>query len=382
MQEKILYFALIMLIGSTASMAYSQEIKHATFQETAQIIIDQSISQNVTASITLQSTSIQEIKIPAELDQEIRDDKRIAAIIFTNQDQCVLGVVDESCIMINVTRDPADKGIIAIQESTKEIANLYIDRLNQVFDTNAKLHSVFIHSDGKSNEALETSGIISGRGMISAVYTLPMEDTNSMYEKISAILIPKVIRDSGGFYDVAKNLSSENNAKMTFSWIPLESKSLFQLKLSVDYPNSASIVSEIDPLKFLKVEELKRSNYFDSGFYPLNSIIQVVVLSSENTNVSDIKGNIVPTQIIDGEKIPIEITEQGWIFDPEEGQRIQGKYIFGEKTSVNKDELKFSLGGDDLQYVKQEFDESIIVVIIITIIAIAAAIFYLKGYKK
>lgn len=382
MQEKILYFALIMLIGSTASMAYSQEIKHATFQETAQIIIDQSISQNVTASITLQSTSIQEIKIPAELDQEIRGDKRIAAIIFTNQDQCVLGVVDESCIMINVTRDPADKGIIDIQESTKEIANLYIDRLNQVFDTNAKLHSVFIHSDGKSNEALETSGIISGRGMISAVYTLPMEDTNSMYEKISAILIPKVIRDSGGFYDVAKNLSSENNAKMTFSWIPLESKSLFQLKLSVDYPDSASIVSEIDPLKFLKVEELKRSNYFDSGFYPLNSIIQVVVLSSENTNVSDIKGNIVPTQIIDGEKIPIEITEQGWIFDPEEGQRIQGKYIFGEKTSVNKDELKFSLGGDDLQYVKQEFDESIIVVIIITIIAIAAAIFYLKGYKK
>lgn len=381
MQEKILCFALIMLIGVTTSLAYSQEIKHATFQETAQIIIDQSMSQNVTASITLQSTSIQEIKIPAELDQEIRDNKRIVAIILTNQDQCVLGVVDESCIMINVTRDPVDKGIIAIQDSTKEIANLYIDKLNQVFDTNAKLHSVFIHSDGKSNEALETSGIISGKGMISAVYTLPMEDTNSMYEKISAILIPKSIRDDGGFYDVAKNLSSEKNAKVTFSWIPLESKSLFQLKLSVDYPNSASIISEIDPLKFLKVEELKRSNYFDSGFYPLNSIIQVVILSSENTNISDIKGNIVPTQIIDGEKIPIEITEQGWIFQPEEGQRIQGKYIFGKETSVSKDELKFSLGGDDLQYVKQEFDESIII-IIITIVAIAAAIFYLKGYKK
>ncbi len=382
MQEKILCLALIMLIGVATGLAYSQEIKHATFQETAQIIIDQSISQNVTASITLQSTSIQEIKIPAELDQEVRDNKRIAAIIFTNQDQCVLGVVNESCIMINVTRDPTDKGIIAIQDSTKEIANLYIDKLNQVFDTNAKFHSVFIHSDGKSNEALETSGIISGKGMISAVYTLPMEDTDSMYEKISAILIPKSIRDSGGFYDVAKNLSSENNAKMTFSWIPLDSKSLFQLKLSVDYPNSASISSEIDPLKFLKVEELKRSEYFDSGFYPLNSIIQVAILSSDNTNVSDVKGNIVPAQIIDGEKIPIEITEQGWIFDPEEGQRIQGKYIFGEKTSVSKEELKFSLGGENLQQIKQEFDESVIVVIIIAIVAIAAAVFYLKGYKK
>jgi hypothetical protein len=49
---------------------------------------------------------------------------------------------------------------------------------------------------------------------------------------------------------------------------------------------------------------------------------------------------------------------------------------------VNKEELKFSLGGENLQQVKQEFDESVIVVIIITIVAIAAALFYLKGYKK
>ena len=61
---------------------------------------------------------------------------------------------------------------------------------------------------------------------------------------------------------------------------------------------------------------------------------------------------------------------------------IQGKYIFGEKTSVNKEELKFSLGGTQLLAEKIKFDESIVVVIIITIVAIAAALFYLKGYKK
>ncbi len=172
---------------------------------------------------------------------------------------------------------------------------------------------------------------------------------------------------------------------MTFSLIPLDSKSLLQLKLSVDYPNKASTISEISPLEFLKVESLKRSDYFSSGSYPLNSIIQVVILSPENTNVSDIKGNIIPTQIIDNEKIPTDISREGWVFDPEEGQRIQGKYIFGEKVSVNKEELKFSLGGVQLQTIKSEkveFDESIVVVIIITIVAIAAALFYLKGYKK
>ncbi|QLH07202.1 hypothetical protein [Nitrosopumilus ureiphilus] len=385
MQKLIFLFVLVALIGISANYAYSQEMSLATFQESAQIVVDNSISQNVTASITLQSTSIQEIKIPAELEQEIREDKRIKAIILTNQDQCVLGVVDQSCIMINVARNPEDKGIIAIQGSTKEIAQLYIEDINRVFDTDAKFHSIFIHTDDESNRAFETSGIISGKGMISAVYTMTQEDTNSMYEKISAILIPKVIRDSGGFYEAAKNLSSHENAKMTFSLIPLESKSLLQLRLSVNYPNTASKISEISPLEFLKVENLNRSDYFSSGFYPLNSIIQVVVLSPENTKVSDVRGNIIPTQIIDNENIPTDITEKGWVFDPQEGQRIQGKYIFGKDTTVNKKELEFSLGGKQLQTKepeKTEFDESIIVVIIIASVAIAAAMFYLKGYRK
>jgi|TARA_B100000809_G_C15122984_1_gene525046 hypothetical protein len=382
MRKKIFFLILIVLIGISTNYVYSQELSLATFQEIAQIIVDKSISQNVIASITLQSTSIQEIRIPPELEQKIRESDRINAIVLTNHDKCVLGVVDQSCIMINVERDFADKGIIAIQDSTKEIAELYIDEINQAFDTDAKFHSVFIHSNDDINEALETSGVISGTGTISAVYTMPMEDTNSMYEKISAILLPKIIREGGGFYDVAKDLSFEENSEMTFSLIPLDSKSLLQLKLSVNYANKAPTISEISPLEFLKVENLKRSDYFSSGLYPLNSIIQVVVLSSENTNVSDVKGNIVPTQIIDNEKIPTDISKEGWVFDPEEGQRIQGKYIFGEKASVSKEELKFSLGGAQLQVKKVEFDESIVVVIIITIVAIAAALFYLKGYKK
>lgn len=382
MQKKPFFLGLIVLIGISTNYAYSQEVSLATFQETAQIIIDKSISQNVTASITLQSTSIQEIKIPAELERKIREDERVKAIILTNQDQCILGVINQSCIMINVERNPEEKGIFTIQDSTKEIAELYIDEINQAFDTDAKFHSVFIHTDDQTNRALGTSGIVSGKGIISAVYTMPMEDTNSMYEKISAILVSKAIRDGGGFYDVANDLSFEENSKMTFSLIPSDSKSLLQLKLSVVYSNKALTISEISPLEFLKVENLKRSDYFSTGFYPLNSIIQVVILSPENTNVSDVIGNIVPTQIIDNEKIPTDVTKEGWIFDPEEGQRIQGKYIFGEKVSVNKEELKFSLGGSQLQVEKIEFDESIVVVIIITIVAIAAAMFYLKGYKK
>jgi len=380
---KILFVITIAtLVGISVNSAYSQEIGLATFQEMGQVIVDKSISQNVTASITLQSTSIQEIKIPAELEQRIRENENISAVTITNQNQCILGVDNQSCILINVKRNPADKNFLQIQNRTLQVSEQFISEINDVFDTDAKLHSTFIHSSDETSAALETSGVISGKGTISAVYTMPMEKTSSMYEKISAILIPKVIRDAGGFYDVAKNLSKQDNAKMTFSIIPRENNSLLQLRVSVDYPQTASEIKQVNPLEFLKTDQLKRSDYFSAGFYPLNSIIQVAVLSPENTNVSDVKGNIIPTQIIEGDKIPTDITKKGWVFDPEEGQRIQGKYIFGKDTSVSKNELRFSLGGTILQTQTPAFDESIAIVIIITIIAIAAAVFYLRGYKK
>jgi hypothetical protein len=141
-------------------------------------------------------------------------------------------------------------------------------------------------------------------------------------------------------------------------------------------------ISKINPLEFFNIENLERSNYFSSGNYPLNSIFQIVILSNEDTNVSDVKGHIIPTQIIDDMKMPTEITKKGWVFDPEEGHQIQGKYIFGESVSINENELKFSLGGNSIQSKESEFDESIIVVIIIALVSIGAAIFYLKGYKK
>ncbi len=382
MRKEIVYFAMIALIGISTTYAYSQEASLATFQETAQVMIDEKISQNVTASITLQSTSVQEIKVPPSLEQKIRENENISAVVITNQEHCILGVADESCILINVKRNFSDTNFPAIQDSTLKISEQFIEDINDAFDTNAELHSTFIHPNDETNTTLETSGVISGRGTISAVYTMPMEDTSTMYEKMSAILIPKIIRDSGGFYDVARNLSTDENAKMTFSIIPSGNKSLLQLRVSTDYSETILNKEKIEPLAFLKTDELKRSEYFSEGFYPLNSIIQVVILSAEETNVSDVRGNMVTTQTVENEKIPTDVTKHGWIFDPDEGQVIQGKYIFGEKTAVSSEELEFSLGGESVQYEEQVLDESIIVVIIITIGAVAAAAYYLKGYRK
>ena len=394
MSKNLFLISLIMIIGISTSYAYSQEIGLATFQESAQLIIDKKMLQNSIASITLLSTNTQEIKIPIELEEKIRENKRIQAIVITNQNNCVLGVADQSCILINVERNPEDKGINAIQESTKKIGDSFIGEINQMLNTDAKFFQVYIHTADQANQELETSGIISGAGIISAVYTMPMQDTHYMYQKISTMLLSKEIRDGKGFYNVARNLSVEDNAKTTLSIIPSDSKLLLQLRMSVE--NSIEKLNQMDetnvkinPLKFFKIKELNRSNYFSTGNYPLNSIFQIVIVSNEETNISDINGNIIPTQNVDGMEIPTDVTKKGWIFDPQKGQQIQGKYIFGESVSVNEDELKFSLINDNPQSKEVELDESIVevdesitIVIIITVVSILVAIFYLKGYKK
>jgi len=383
MLKIIFAIILIIFIGISANQAYAQEIDLATFQESAQVIIDNKISQKTIASITLQSSNIQEIKIPLEFEQKIRDNKRIQAIVITNENNCVLGVSDQSCILINIERNPDDKGINAIQDSTKKIGESFIEEINEIFDTNAEFFQVYIHTSAEANKILDTSGIISGTGAISAVYTMPMEDTHSMYGKMSSMLLSKQIRESGGFYNIARNLSTEENAKMTFSIIPTESKTLSQLKVSVNNSiEKSGTNTKINPLEFFKIKDLSRSEYFSTGNYPLNSIFQIIILSNFETNVSNVKGDIIPTQKIDGIEIPTEITKKGWVFDPKEGEQIQGKYIFGETTTVNENELKFSLGGNNIQSKEIELDESIIVVGIIAIVSIGAAIFYLKGYKK
>lgn len=369
--------------------AYAQEPQLATFQETAQVIIDKSLSNNVTAAIALQSTSNQEIRIPIELSNKIQDTERVIAVIITSEEQCVLGVRDESCIMINLTREGIEGGIIAIQDTGRIVGDTLIEDINTFLDTDAKFHSVFIHQADESGIALDTSGVISGRGTVSAIYTMPREASDTMYEKFSTILIPKEIRDSSGFYGIAKNISAEQDSRITLSIIPQNGISLYQLKISIDYPKTANEIQTISPLEFLKTENLIRSEYFSNGFYPLNSLLKVVLLSDESLKVNKVNTKIVPDIIRDGERFP-EFSTNGWFFDQSSGNKIEATYLFGKTTSIGKNELVFTVVQNDNSTDNgiitpsntNEIDSFQIVILVGIIMAAAGAlIYYLKGFR-
>ena len=379
-----------LIVFFSSAEVYAQEPRLATFQETAQMIIDQSISNNVTAAISLQSTSNQEIRITPELTKKIQETEKVLAVIITSEEQCVLGVpIDESCIMISMSVEGIEGGIIAIQDRGRLIGDSLINDINDEFDTDAKFHSVFLHQRDESNRALGTSGVISGQGTVSAVYTMPREDSQTMYEKFSTILLPLEIRESGGFYELARKLSAEQDARMTLSIIPQNGTSLFQLKLSVDYPNTATGIKNISPLEFFKTNELKRSDYFSKDFYPLNSLLKVILLSPEPLRVSDVNTKIVPDVIKDGERLP-EFTTDGWFFDQESGEKIEATYLFGKKFSVSKDDLVFTVSpldgtnGNEINTSSNtvKIDSFQIVILVgIVMAAVGASIYYMKGFR-
>lgn len=384
----ILIFA-AMVIGGNSYFSYAQEPQLSTFQETAQLIIDPINSKNITASITLQSTNNQEIRIPLELNEKIHNTENILAVLITNEGQCVLGVVDSTCIMINISRDGIEGGIFATQDTAREVGDSLILEINEVFDTDATFHSAFIHTQDDVNLALDTSGAVSGRGTVSAVYTMPKENTFSMYEKISTILLSSEIREKGGFFEVAKKLSQNEDSTMTFSIIPNKEKLLYQLKVSLDRTDISSSITNIDTLEYFQTSELKRSEYFSDGFYPLNSLVQVAVFSEKPMQEVIVNSNQIPYSVMDGEKIPQDLTINGWIFDGND-QKLYAKYLFGDNVLATSNELQMEISYEQNEFSETsndefsvfEFDESLMFIIIIIIVAVAASAFYLKGYKK
>ena len=92
--------------------------------------------------------------LPDSLERRILEHDRLIAILFTNADTCVPGVVDEACIIVNMARVPEETNIILVQDGARAVGDLFIDEVNEVMGMGATLHSVFVHHDDTQNEAL------------------------------------------------------------------------------------------------------------------------------------------------------------------------------------------------------------------------------------
>ena len=345
MKNLLVLSIIFSLLLTSVVSAYAQQPQLASYRETAHILVDEKIQNKTTAFVTLASTSPVEMRVPADLSLKIQNAANVTSVVITNAQNCVLGVQDQGCIIVNIVSPSLVEtyNITAIQKDAQQVGDSLIGSINKAFATNAQFNSVYVNPKGDLNTALGTSGIVSGNRTISVIYTMSRPDSSYLFDGLTAILIPKQIRDDGGFFNAAQKMSQDSNSTVTFAITPGQGALLYQLQVSKQTPIKNQVTT-IKPLELFGVDKLERSTYFNVGFFPLNSILDVTAISNQNIAVTNHGGDLAPSTIKDGQKFPSDLTKSGWIIDPEYGQKISAIYLFGKDTTVTSDQASLTLG--------------------------------------
>jgi len=343
-----------------------------SLREHLQIIIDQREFQN-RISVGLLSKNPEDIKLPDNLEA-ISSNPNIHSMVITNEFACAPTKIDKACVIIEVEREGLGDNLTEMKKNAREIAdkiwyNQKGEYAGAIVFTPEFYSTTFQPKSGLSVDEAKRLG---EKGSVAkVVYTIHKQPTNELFTALSNMLLSNDIRTSGGFYDIAKKLSENYFSEFTVTIIPLENEMLRQLHISLLcsneirelvncdrlydelFPGDEGKIDEqiargvISPLDIMQVENISRSKIFLDEFLPLNSVIQVLILSEEDLQVKSVNSNVIENLQHLG-----DIQESGWFFMSNAGQEIDARYIFGQESSVSKNDLAFSIGSyseDDIE---------------------------------
>ena len=327
------------------------EPEKVAYQEQLQIVIDYTGSKN-RLSVGMLSTDPNDIQFPDYME-DISNEPKIISFIITNQFACAPNKIEQACVIIDVEREGLGMTSEEIRMNTREITDKIVG--GGVIMFAPEFDSVTLQKKTK----LDGEETLVSR----AKYTINKQSTDSLFGGITNMVVSADIRDSGGFYDMAKEVSKHNFSAFTVSLIPLENNTILRtLQVSLvcsdeiqQYVRCPENVSEqikdgtVSPLDFVGVEKINRSALFENDFFPLNSIIEVIIFSEEGLEVKSVNTNLIGKFTNLG-----DIQDNGWFLSPKAGQKIDARYIFGQSNSVNKNDLIFSIGPNTGDSIKKE----------------------------
>lgn len=353
----LLIFALAVLI-SVPAVSHAQQPELATYRETAHVLIDRVLTNQTSAFITLSTVSNLEMRVPTTVDDAIHSAQNVTAVSITNTPNCIFAstayyingknvIPSQSCVIITIL----DQSLInthdigLIQKTGQAIGDTMIGKINSAFGLGAQPYEVFVRPVPK-HEVTATPGALSApdaNESINVVYTFPYSKTSYLFDSMSSILLPDQIRGAGGFYDAARQMSNQNDSSTTFEILPqFNNTSLYQMQVARYYPLQNG-TETIKPLELFGISQLNRSSYFNAGFFPLNSLVEVTAVSHDDLAVTSHGGGLLPTEVRNGQKVPTDLTQAGWIFDPDYGKQIFAVYLFGKTNSVTDNDLWVTL---------------------------------------
>ena len=349
-----------------------------SLKEFLQIIIDQRESKN-RISVGMISNSESHIKLPYNIEA-ISSNPKISSMKITNEFACAPTQIDKACVVIEVEKDGLGDNLTEIKNNAREIADKIWygqkgEYLGAIIFTPEFYSLTFQPKGGLSVDEAKRLG--EKEIVVEIIYTIHSQPTSQLFTALSVMLLSDDLRTSGGFYNIAEKLSGNYFSEFSVILTPLENYMLRELHISLLCSNEArelvncerlynelipgvqeGTIDEqiargyVSPLDFIQVENISRSKIFSDEFLPLNSIIQVLIYSDEDLQVKSVNSNV-----IENLRGLADVQESGWFFASESGQKIDGRYIFGQESSVNKNDLAFSIGSyseNDIEIKKVE----------------------------
>ena len=312
-------------------------VNYIPYREIATVIIDQQ-NEKIKISYSLMSKDNKDFTISDSFVSKILDMEKISSIIYTNTETCAPGVIDATCIMINIPLKEIDStGFKDMQKAAREIGDLIIDDVNQALGTYAEYHSVSVQTSGDITS-------VEGGPVFNVIYTMHHLPSKLLFNMLILQNISEEIRFAGGFFNNVKELTKNENSVFVFSITPEEKRILYSLQIST-ISSGVIGLNNLSPLDILVEDELNRSKLFADGFYPLNSIVRVIILSDGELQVKRTN-----SEIIGSLSNADELQKNGWYFisnkqDPtNEIKKLDLRYLFGKTNSADKQELILTVG--------------------------------------
>jgi len=345
-----------------------------SLKEHLRIIIDQREFKN-RISVVLMSKNPADIQLPENIEA-ISSNPNIFSLTITNEFACAPTKIDKACVIIEVEREGLGDGLDEMKKNAREIADEII--ADGVIIFAPEFYSLTFQP--KSGLSIDEIKRLGSKGAVAqVVYTIHLQSTDQLFPALSNMLLSNDIRTSGGFYNIAEKLSRNYFTEFTVIVTPLENDLLRELHVSLlcsneirELVNCERLYSElipgvqegtideqiargyVSPLDFIQVENLSRSKIFSDAFLPLNSVIQVLIYSEEDLQVKSVNSNVIENLRSIG-----DLQESGWFFTSKAGQKIDGRYIFGQESLVTKNNLSFLIGSyseNDIEIKEVEYD--------------------------
>ena len=311
-----------------------------SFQEQFQIIIDHANSKS-RISIGMLSTHPNDIRFPDYIEA-ISSNPRILSFTLTNQFACSPNHTERGCVIIEIAREGLGDNLEEIKKNSREIADKIVG------------DGVIVFGVEFDSVTLQPKTSFDGKKMIvsQVLYTTNKQTTDNLFDALSTLLISSDIRNAGGFYDNAEELSKHHFADFTVQFVPLEQIVLRSLHISLTCSSEDPVLpecpghfddlftsGEINLLELLQVENINRSEIFADKFLPLNSIVHVLLYSDEDLQIKSVNSGII-------EKLEHlgDLQDNGWFFTSKSGNKIDSRYIFAAESSASKNDLIISIG--------------------------------------